>query len=123
MKRGEPVPREFYDDVVRQRDAALERARIAEERLAELTDRAMSLKAHELSAPVTAPARESDPFTMLGPKTQLAIDDFAQGDAELRNRLINSAMLLSSATQVDEPDLDTTELDALVAEKIREGDR
>jgi hypothetical protein len=97
---------------------ALERERA---RSHAITLEALAIKRHEMQMPPADWAPPGDPFEALGPKTQAAIDAFANGDRELRARLIGTATNLYAALKLQ--DVDGEELDADVAMRIEEGDQ
>jgi hypothetical protein len=126
------VPRSIYEDAILQRDRAEARAAAADARLAAFTENAaeryaalvadvMDLKRHDLGMmakdfdPTTG-----DPMKTLGPRTQLAIEEFAGGDAELRLRLITTAVPLMATARAEYADGD--EADEHVAALIERGD-
>lgn len=116
------VPREFYDDAIRQRDVALLRGDRAEERLAKVVDELAALKRHDVGATPTGGAESYDPMDSLGSRTQLAIEEFAQGDPELRNRLILTAQGLTAQRRAEAPDAGEGAHDQYVATLIRNGE-
>lgn len=81
---------------------------------------ALAIKRHEMQMPPAGWAPPPDPFDVLGPKTQAAIEDFANGDRELRARLIGTATNLRAGLSLG--DLDGEDLDTEVANRIAEGD-
>lgn len=97
---------------------ALERER---ERSHAVTLEALAIKRHEMQMPPAGWAPPPDPFDVLGPKTQAAIEDFANGDRELRARLIGTATNLRAGLSLGE--LDGEDLDEEVANRIAEGDQ
>lgn len=115
------VARDLYDDVVRQRDAAVAQLYTLQAKYTELSERAMGLKAQEMGAAHASTFAAADPFVGLGPKTQLAVEMIAQGDPELRNNQLRMAAMLISAGQSE--GLEGDELDAEVAKKIAGGDQ
>lgn len=124
MTRPTGIPREFYDDAIRQRDAALERARVAEDRHAKLVEEMVALKRHDVGA---MPALGMDPDLLnpehgLGPKTASAIDEFAGGDLELRGILVARAHVLTAEAKMEGPDEPPDVTDSYVAYQIRQGD-
>lgn len=124
MTKPSGVSREFYDDAVRQRDAALERARTAEDRLAVLTAAMVELKRHDVDAPA-APSFNLDLLNAehgLGSFTLAAIDEFCDGDPELRARLVARAHTLTTMAKLAEPSATPAEVDRHVGEQILEGD-
>jgi hypothetical protein len=116
------VAREFYDDAIRQRDAAMLRGDRAEERLAKVVDELAALKRHDVGAAPAGSAESYDPMDSLGPRTQLAIEEFAQGDPELRNRLIATAGALGAQHRAEAPDAGEGAHDQYVATLIRNGE-
>lgn len=111
MTTPKGVPREFYDDAIRQRDAA-------QAMVAQLVAEIAALKRHDLGA-FTAPA--PDPSTDLGPRTLLAIEEAAGGDQELRNLLVRTALRTWGAEKREFTDPD--ELDTYVAGLVAAGDQ
>jgi hypothetical protein len=71
--------------------------------------------------PMAFDASLLDPMNSLGLKTQLAIDDFAGGDPEMKKYLVGRAHLEWSALRGQMGDLE--EIDKEVAEKVRRGDQ
>jgi hypothetical protein len=124
VTRPTGIPREFYDDAVRQRDAALERARIAEDRCAAVVKELVELKRHDIGAlpGVHFNTDSLDPAHGLGPKTALAVDEFADGDVELRARLLARAHVLTASAKMQYGDDDPGAIDKYVAHLIQQGD-
>lgn len=120
MTTPKGVAREFYDDAIRQRDAAIARACVAEDRLADLVKELAALKRHDIAAPFAGPIPSRDPGDALGPHTRWAIEESAGGDAELQLRLTSSALMLVATEKGDYPDADA--LDRHVASLIAAGD-
>jgi hypothetical protein len=119
-RAGAGVPREFYDDAIRQRDAANDRADRTEERLLTVVAELTALKKHDfLAAPETA----QPPVEILGPLTLLAIEDAAGGDQELQNRLLVSARATWRAAAKQKEFDDPTVLDHELAARIAAGDQ
>jgi hypothetical protein len=96
---------------------ALERER---ERSHAVTLEALAIKRHEMQMPPAGWAPPPDPFDALGAKTQAAIEDFANGDRELRARLIGTATNLRAGLAFG--DVADEDLDEEVANRIAEGD-
>lgn len=96
---------------------ALEKER---ERAHAITLEALAIKRHELAMVPAGWTPPKDPYEALGRRTQAAIEEFAQNDAELRRRLIGSATNLAAALALG--DLEGEALDAEVARRIYEGD-
>jgi hypothetical protein len=96
----------------------LERER---ERLHAVTLEALAIKRHEMQMPPAGWAPPGDPFDALGPKTQAAIDAFANGDRELRARLIGTATNLRVSLALH--GTEGEDLDEEVAARIEEGDQ
>lgn len=103
--------------VVEQFLAAMEAERT---RSHEVVKEALALKRHDLQMPPAGWTPGADPMELLGPKTQLAIEEFAAGDPQARRYLIGRATILAAAhkAQGHEPD----EADADVAETIQAGE-
>lgn len=90
------VAREVHDQAVaglqRQLDLANESLRDARTRLDVLTTETMAIKRHDLGMiPSGFDAKATDPMNGLGPKTQAAIDEWADGNRDTRNFLIHQA--------------------------------
>ena len=119
---GDSVPREMYEDMRAQRDQALVDRRAIEVRYSALVSQTLDIKRHEMGmVPTGFDAARSDPTTLLGPKTNLAIDNFAGGDPELRRLLITRAIYeTQSASSGDGADGDA--VDTHVAQLITAGD-
>jgi hypothetical protein len=119
---SETVPREWYDEMKAQRDAAIADRRVAEERYTSLVSQFVDLKRQEWNlSPQGFDISKLSPMSALGPKTQLAVEEFAAGDPELRARLINTATAEVMARRAQEMPED--EIDAEVATLIHEGDQ
>lgn len=101
--------------------AALAARAEAEKRYETLALQVVELKRAESGLPPMAfDASLLDPMNSLGPKTQLAINDFAGGDREMQKYLVGRAALEWSALAGQTSDL--TEIDKQVAEMVRRGD-
>jgi hypothetical protein len=111
---GDSVPAAMVDRFL----DALERER---ERSHALALEALAIKRHEMQMPPAGWAPPGDPFDALGPKTQAAIDAFANGDRELRARLIGTATNLRVSLALH--GTEGEDLDEEVAARIEEGDQ
>lgn len=118
------VPREFYEDAVRQRDLALARVVKLDELVATLTRELADLKRHDVAAPARQPfnVETLNPEYGLGGHTVLAIDEVAGGDPQLRSQQLMRAHSLWAAAKAEEPGASMADIDAYVAHTIREGD-
>lgn len=118
------VSRELYEEVKSQRDQARADLAAERERYQALVSTVIDIKRNEHGLPPDGfdPA-ENDPMNMLGPKTQLAIEEFSAGDAELRSHLIKRAMAETAALMGEHagkrPDAET---DQEVANRVEQGD-
>lgn len=93
----------------------------AEKRYETLALQVVELKRAEAGLPPMAfDASLLDPMNSLGPKTQLAIDDFAGGDPEMKKYLVGRAALEWSALAGQMSDVG--EIDKTVAAMVRRGD-
>lgn len=82
----------------------------------------VELKRAEAGLPPAAfDASLLDPMNSLGPKTQLAIDEFAGGDPEMKKYLVNRAHLELAAMRGQTDDMEAIDKD--LAAKIRRGDQ
>lgn len=87
-----------------------------------LVAQVIDFKRHEVGmSPTAFDASLLDPMNSLGPKTQLAVDEFAAGDPEMKKYLVGRAHLESSALRGQSDDMDA--IDTAVAQKVRQGDR
>lgn len=118
---GDTVSREQYDDMRHQRDAALSRAAIADDRLVEMVREVLAVKRHDLGMiPSGFDAAAASPDSMLGPMTLMAVDAFAAGYPDLRQQLIGTAINEMAVKRAQ--GMDTASADEEVAGLIRRGD-
>lgn len=136
------VARSLYDDAIADRRRAEDRLAAsvpisvhseAIKRLSDALDKAMasagalsteiaSMKRHDIGLhQKDFDASVHDPMHTLGPKTQLAIDEFAGGDPSVRQYLIGRAALEQAALRVNISD--PAQLDEELAAMIRDGDQ
>jgi len=119
---SETVPREWYDEMKAQRNAAIAERHAAEERYASLVSQFVDLKRQEWNlSPQGFDISKLSPMAGLGPRTQLAIEEFAAGDPELRARLINTGTAEAMARRAQ--GMPEDEIDAEVGTLIQEGDQ
>lgn len=113
------VPREFYEEAKLRAERAEAQVQQYIAMYGKLVDGFIEMKRHEqgMHPPGFDPAA-LDPVNALGPKTQAAIEEYSNGDPELRNYLRNYALREWAAR----PDVDRQELDVTIAKQIAEGD-
>lgn len=82
----------------------------------------LAFKRHDMGMPPAAfDASALDPMNSLGPQTQLAIDEFASGDREMRKYLVGRAHLMYAAARGQTDSMEA--VDDEVSAAIRAGDR
>ena len=133
------VARRLYDDALLHHAALLDvvkghsvyldqlvqteraRANLLETRNAGLTEQILSAHRHDVGLPEPDfdPAT-LDPMYSLGPLTQLAIEEFASGDPDMRKYLTRQAHAQQAALSLRTTDHDA--IDEEVAEMVRAGD-
>jgi hypothetical protein len=112
------VPISFHADAMKHLSAALESAQAS---VRALSAEIASLKRHEVGLMPRDFTPPTDPIESLGPKTQLAVEEFAAGDPSIRSYLIGRAALEQAALRASVTD--AGELDRQLAAMITDGDQ
>ena len=113
---------EAQRDFMAARAAHAEAYAALEARYAALVAQVVDLKRHDAGLPPAAfDATLLDPMNSLGPKTQLAVDEFAAGDPEMRKWLVARAHLEQAALRGQSNDME--QIDEDVAAMVRRGDQ
>lgn len=113
------VSRELYEQEKERRVAAEARADATDVRYAALVEQMVTIRRHQEGMDPRAEAnKDFDVMARLGPRTQMAIEDFAAGDLGLRRNLIARANLEWAARD----GMDHKERDVEVAALVMAGD-
>lgn len=117
----ELVPREQYEDMKERALRAEAELTAMIERFGTVTTQVIDLKRAERGL---APAgfEAAQVTSLVGRRTEAAIEEFSAGDPELRRLLIAKAVQLTEAAKADKPDRAADDIDGEVAERIRAGD-
>lgn len=113
------VSRELYEQEKERRQAAESRADAADARYAALVDQMVNVRRHQEGMEGRdAKAADYDVMGGLGTRTQMAIEEFAAGDPQLRRDLIARARLEYGARE----GMDEKQRDVEVAQLVSAGD-
>lgn len=116
------LTRRIHDNLTEQIAVLLQSRADAEKRYEALALQVVDLKRAEAGLPPAAfDATLLDPMNSLGPKTQLAVDEFAAGDPEMKKYLVGRAHLELAALRGQNDDMEA--IDKELADKIRRGDQ
>lgn len=113
------VPREMYEDMKRARDIWQQECSALRIEMSALMRDVLAVKRHDLGIP-PAGALPENPASIVGPLTLSAIEQVSEGYADVYAHQMNLAVRETRAGLASKRDPE--ELDAALAEMIRQGD-
>ena len=119
---GDTVPREFYERERERADRAEADVRAFTEKFGTIVTQVIEIKRADAGLP-PADSKQPDVTSLIGRRTNAAIEEFAAGDAELRRLLIARSVSLTEALKAEHGEnADMEAIDEQVAAAVEAGD-